>query len=223
MRRLAGLRVLAYAFHDAMPTDPISPFGSRDDRSPREPSFSMSTAQLGMIILLVALGVLFAASLVAYVITRAQVDVWRVSGTRQLPAGLGASTALIVATSIAMQAAYEAIRKNLHDALERRLWVSGMFGVAFLIGQAFNWTQIAREELSIAAPPTLFAFTFFMLTGLHAAHVLGGFVPLGIVLYRARRREYSSSRREGVKLCVQYWHFLGVVWLILLATMYLAV
>ncbi|HET9929853.1 MAG TPA: cytochrome c oxidase subunit 3, partial [Polyangiaceae bacterium] len=58
-------------------------------------------------------------------------------------------------------------------------------------------------------------YTFYVLTGLHAAHVVGGFVPAGIVFARARRREYSSSRHEGVLLCTQYWHYLGVVWLAL--------
>jgi cytochrome c oxidase subunit 3 len=70
--------------------------------------------------------------------------------------------------------------------------------------------------------PTLFAFTFYLLTGLHAAHVLGGFVPLGIVLHRAGEREYSSSRYDGVRFCVWYWHYLGVIWLVLLTVMFLA-
>jgi cytochrome c oxidase subunit 3 len=205
-----------------MPTDPVPPFASSDEQGPREPSFTMSTAQLGMILLLVALGVLFAASLVAYVITRAQVDVWRTSGAREVPGGLAASTGLIFGVSVAVQSAYEAIRNNRHEALERRLWVTVMLATAFLVGQGFNWVQVAHEELG-GPRPTLFAFTFFMLTGLHAVHVIGGFVPLGFVLYRARQREYSSSRREGVKLCVQYWHFLGVVWLVLVSTIYLAV
>jgi cytochrome c oxidase subunit III len=203
----------------------MDPFSDRDpggEHGPREDSFRMSSAQLGTLILLTSLGVLFAASLVAYVITRSQVDAWRVGGVRELPSGLLASTLLIAAVSASVQAAYEAIVHNRHDALERRLWLTLAFALAFLVGQSFNWVRIAREELG-TGPPTLFAFTFFMLTGLHAAHVLGGFVPLGIVIHRARRREYSSSRREGVKLCVQYWHFLGAVWLVLLVVMYVAV
>jgi cytochrome c oxidase subunit III len=205
-----------------MPTDPFSRLASDAEHGRREPSFAMSTAQLGMILLLVALGVLFAASLVAYVITRTQVDVWRATGARELPAGLVASTALLIGASVAIQAAYESIRRNRHSELVRRLVLTLALAGAFLVGQAFNWVRIAREELG-AGPPTLFAFTFFMLTGLHAVHVLGGFVPLGVVLARARQREYSSSRREGIKLCVQYWHFLLVVWFILVTTMYLAV
>jgi cytochrome c oxidase subunit 3 len=61
-----------------------------------------------------------------------------------------------------------------------------------------------------------------MLTGLHAAHVLGGFIPLGIVLGRADRRRYSSSEHEGPRLCRQYWDYLFVVWVILLTALFLA-
>ena len=56
---------------------------------------------------------------------------------------------------------------------------------------------------------------------MHALHVLGGFVPLGIVIHHASRRQYSSSQHEGLSLCAQYWHYLGVVWLILAAMLYL--
>ena len=69
---------------------------------------------------------------------------------------------------------------------------------------------------------TLYGFTFYMLTGLHALHVIGGFVPLVIVLNKAKGREYSSSNHEGVKLCAQYWDYLGVIWLCLLSVLYFA-
>ncbi len=61
-----------------------------------------------------------------------------------------------------------------------------------------------------------------MLTGLHALHVIGGFVPLLVVLGKAKRREYSSSNHEGVKLCAQYWDYLGVIWTILLSVLFFA-
>lgn len=200
-----------------MSSDPLR---TQATSSTREPSFEMSTGQLGLIILLVALGILFAATLVAYVITRAQVDFWR-DPEAGLPGGLFASTLLLGGVSSSMHWAHSSIRQNREETLKRALWLSLAFAVAFLVGQGFNWSEIAHQELSNPRP-TLFAFTFYLLTGLHAAHVIAGFVPLGVVLFRAHQREYSGSRYEGVKFCVQYWHFLGVVWLILLATMYIA-
>ena len=201
--------------------DPLFRVETRQDEGPREPSFRISTEQLAVLIGFVSIGVLFIATLVAYVITRIQVDFWRPEGTGGLPAGLLGSTLLLAGVSSSLQWAYASIRKNRQEALKRGLWLGAAFALAFLVGQAFNWLHIARQEFAYPRP-TLFAFTFYMLTGVHALHVLGGFVPLGIVLYKAWQREYSSSRCEGVKLCIQYWHYLGVIWLILLTTMYVA-
>jgi cytochrome c oxidase subunit 3 len=81
--------------------------------------------------------------------------------------------------------------------------------------QAFNARQLAAHE-GVQASQALFVFCYDLLVGLHAAHVLGGFVPLMLIHGRLMRRDYSSSRHDGVTFCVQYWHYLGVVWLLLL-------
>lgn len=180
----------------------------------------VSPAQFAVALLLVSLLMLFGATVVAYFVTRASLEHW--SGKELgLPLGLLGSTAVLVFVSAAFEWAVRGIRSNRQRQLRRGLWLGGVFGLLFLLLQVWNWSEVLRlnpdlkdRELSI--------FTFYMLTGVHALHVVGGFVPLGWVLYRATQREYSSSRWEGVKLCVQYWHFLGAVWLGLLLVMHLA-
>ncbi len=190
------------------------------DRAPAQPSFRMSTAQLGMIAVLVSLGVLFTASLVALAVTRSANHVWRTPDMPPLPRGLFASTALLLGAGVSLEWARRSVRANRHDRLESALWLALAFGIAFLAGQTLNWATL-RGFFGPGAR-TLYAFTFYLLTGLHAAHVAGGLVPLGIAIGRARRRELSSSRHEGLSLCIQYWHFLGVVWLVLLTALYVA-
>lgn len=183
----------------------------------RQPSFSASPAQLGVWVGLAALSMLFGSSLVAYFITRHQSPNWHVPGAPGLPAGLLLSTLLIFATSVALHAALRAIRKNRFSATTRALYLTGLFALAFLVGQWLNWRQMWK---GYAGAPSLYAFTFYMLTILHAVHVVGGFIPLGLVVSRASRREYSSSRWEGMRLCSQYWDFLCVVWLVILVALY---
>jgi cytochrome c oxidase subunit 3 len=180
----------------------------------------MSSAQLLVTLGFVTIGVLFTATLVAYVITRSNANIWHPPSSG-LPAGLFVSTALLVMVSFGMQHAVNSIAHNRHDSLRRGLWFGLAFAFAFLVVQAVNWAQVIHTQ-SVLPRPTLFAFTFYLLTGLHAAHVIGGFVPLGIVLHRAGEREYSSSRYDGVRFCVWYWHYLGVIWLVLLTVMFLA-
>jgi cytochrome c oxidase subunit 3 len=181
----------------------------------------MSTAQLGLVVLFVSMSVLFGASLIAYLITRAANPVWRTPEMPPLPLGLLASTAVLVGLSVFMHRAVGAARDNRPEALLRELNVALFSAVAFLACQSANWKTMV-PALYGSDPYARYAFTFYWLTALHAAHVVGGFVPLGIVIARARKRQYSSSRYEGVKLCKQYWDYLGIVWLLLLAALFFA-
>ncbi len=181
----------------------------------------ISSKQLAMFVLFGTLSMLFGASVVGYLITRAQNDVWKTASMPNLPIGLVASTLLLAALSFTMHRALKAVRQNRFEGTQRLLTLALMVGIAFVIGQAQNWRSMYAATTATDAR-TLYGFTFYMLTGLHALHVLGGFVPLSIVLGKAKRREYSSSNHEGVKLCVQYWDYLGVVWLILLGVLYFA-
>jgi len=174
-----------------------------------------------MIVLFGTLSMLFGASVVGYLITRSQNEVWKTASMPGLPLGLLASTVLLAALSIAMHVALRAVRQNRFEKLQRALTVALLLGAAFVVGQAENWRSMYGAAIATDAR-TLYAFTFYMLTGLHAVHVIGGFVPLFVVLGKAKRREYSSSNHEGVKLCAQYWDYLGVIWLILLNVLYFA-
>ncbi|HEY6555625.1 MAG TPA: cytochrome c oxidase subunit 3 [Polyangiaceae bacterium] len=184
----------------------------------REPSFKWSSAQLGMFVFMLSLSVLFGASLIGFAITRHFSETWRTPDMPALPAGLFGSTALIAGLSAAVQYALVCARRNRFEALTRALLLTFALALAFLAGQTMNWLHMLQGF----APGTksLYAFTFYAMTGLHALHVVGGFVPLTLVTFRARRKEYTSSHHEGLKLCVQYWHFLGAVWLVLLVALH---
>lgn len=183
----------------------------------REPSFpSISTAQLGMYIGLASLTMIFGASLIAYFVTRAQSQVWRTVSLPHLPLGLLASTLLLVGVSGALYVARRRLLKNDLPRFRTALSIALTLGIGFLLAQLQNWRGIAQS--SLAAPvKTLFEFTFFFLTGLHALHVVGGLVALAFV--RAKSESYSSSNSEGPHLVRQYWDFLLVVWVVLLAAL----
>ncbi|RPJ46772.1 MAG: heme-copper oxidase subunit III, partial [Candidatus Latescibacterota bacterium] len=71
------------------------------------------------------------------------------------------------------------------------------------------------------APSGLFGFTFYMLTGLHAAHVIGGLGALALTAARAGQGRYTPESRAGVDACAVYWHFLDVVWIVLFAVLWI--
>lgn len=172
--------------------------------------------KLGMIILIMSLSMLFGASMVAYLIVRSRAaGGWPPAGMPHLPAGLWLSTLIILCLSIAIESALRGIRRGNAGRLATASAIAFLLALAFLLNQALNWRSL------LVARANLYGFTFFMLTGLHAAHVIGGLIPLGIVAGRARGRRYTIEEHSGVLYCTMYWHFLAVVWIVMFATMLL--
>lgn len=85
-------------------------------------------------------------------------------------------------------------------------------GLAFVGGQYLAWRQLAAQGLFLATNPN--SSFFYLLTGVHAAHVLGGIVALGYLLGLLAAR--GSVRRNLVNGVVVYWHFMAALWLYLL-------
>lgn len=185
---------------------------------PRERLPGISTGQLGMFVLLISISVLFVAASVAVLITYSQASSWRAAQGSGLHWTSAVSTALLVAVSAQLQLGLRAMRSNRFTSCLTLLRRSTYAAAAFLFVQAWNARQLFALQAS-SQNRLLFLFSYGLLVGLHAAHVLGGFVPLLLVQARIARREYSSSRHAGLTFMVQYWHFLGVLWLGLLATL----
>jgi cytochrome c oxidase subunit 3 len=201
----------------AMPKPDAGPH-ERRGRS-YEPSLRASKAQLGMAVFLGSLTVLFATCLLAMVLTRLGGAAWPEPEVSELPRGLLVSTALMVALSGSLHRAVGAVRKNRQKALVGSLnWAFGL-GVLFVAAQSLNWMQVSARDLA-SERPTLYPFTFYFLTGLHAGHVSGGLVALWLIGAKARQVGYSSSNHEPVRLCAQYWHFLGIVWVVLAVALF---
>ena len=184
-----------------------------------------SLGQLGMLVVFVSLSVLFFAASLAVLITNHQVLVatqqtasWRPPGHHGLPWGTAASTLLLGIVSYALQSALNAIRTNRFTQALLGWRIGGGAALAFLAVQALNVRLLTAFEGEHAST-SLFIYCYDLLVGLHALHVLGGFVPLMLVHARLVRRDYSSSRHDGVTFCTQYWHYLGVVWLVLLGVL----
>ena len=178
---------------------------------------SNETGTLGMVIFLVSLSVLFAASLVGYFVIRLQSESWPPPGMPGLPSGLWLSTLLILLSSVTIQGAVFSIRNDSQNLMCGFLVISTILGCSFLACQILNW----RGLLASQVPPTanLYAYTFYTLTGLHAAHVIGGLIHLFIVTIQAFQGRYWSLSYPGVRYTAMYWHFLDVIWLILFTTL----
>jgi cytochrome c oxidase subunit 3 len=167
-----------------------------------------------MWLFLASLGMLFGACLVGYLVVRLRAPEWPPPGSPALPGGLWVSTAVLVVLSFLLVVADRAARRGRQETLTRALTASLLLAIAFLGSQIANWMRLAANDV----PPqqNLFIFGFYILSFLHAAHVVGGLVPLILVSLRARAGKYTMTGNQGVQLVGMYWHFLGVAWIAIL-------
>jgi cytochrome c oxidase subunit 3 len=124
-----------------------------------------------------------------------------------LPHTLWLSTVIILASSVTFEAARRAYRRGLHPAAARLLVVTACLGAAFLASQLAAWRNLVHRGYYLAQNP--YSSFFYMFTGLHAAHLIGGLVALFIVVLG------RATRRETVDVVAYYWHFLGLLWIAL--------
>jgi len=178
----------------------------------------------GVRLFIVSLTMLFGASLLAFVIIRVQLHEKRLwpENLPDLPPLLWLSTAVLLVSSVTMQWALVSVRRDELDSLRIGLALTTVLGAAFLLVQARCWL-IWMEPISqqwLDSDEYRFALTsFYILTGLHALHVIGGLVPLAIVTRNAFAGMYSAEHHSGVRYTAMYWHFLGAVWIVLYAAM----
>jgi cytochrome c oxidase subunit 3 len=172
-------------------------------------SFPLSKGQIGTWILLTAIIMLFAGLSSAYIVLRG-VPSWQ---NIELPFLLWPNTAILLLSSLAVEISRRAIRRNDVQSMRRWLTVGGVLGFGFLAGQLAAWRQLVNEGVYL--PSTQQSSFFYILTGLHGLHLLGGIAALGIVLVMAFKDRLSAFRHEPLKLAATYWHVMDAIWIYL--------
>jgi len=176
----------------------------------------VATRPPAKIALWVFLGVatsLFALFVSAYAMRLGSMSDW---APLPQPRLLMLNTALLFGASLAMEwTAYSARRSEMGN-VRRGLLASGLLTVGFIAGQLFVWVQLHAAGYFVATNAAT-AF-FYLFTGVHGLHVLGGLVAW----VRASLRAWSDDpdldkTRLVVELCTTYWHYLLVVWVALYA------
>ena len=173
--------------------------------------------------------VFFSALIFAYIVLRITSPDWPTHPeiAEVLNIGLTAiNTFILIVSSVSVVLALEAITRGNQRGLRLWLGVTFVLGVIFLSIQAYEYVHLIADGLTITKSPipdtdTMFATTFFTMTGFHGMHVLGGVLTLAIVLVKAMRGLYTREHHEGVELFGLYWHFVDVVWIILFTIAYL--
>jgi cytochrome c oxidase subunit III len=158
--------------------------------------------------------VLFTLLIVAYAGRMAYED-WRPAPQIKL---MWANTLVLFLGSLCLELAQYAVRRGQQKLLRRSLLAAGLCTLMFLLGQAQAWRELGALVFFQVTNPAI-AF-FYLITGLHGLHLLGGLVVWGQTLVRLWRGFELEKIRHSVELCTIYWHFLLLVWLVLFGLLF---
>ncbi len=192
---------------------PPSENGRRDgfDGPPEHrEGFPIPSARLGLWIFLGTVTMLFAGFTSAYLVRQAGLD-WR---PLPRPPILWINTGVLLLSSALLEIGRRR-SASVHG------WVSGatMLGVLFVLGQLLAWRALRAQGIYLPTNPH--SSFFYILTGVHGAHVIGGVIALLSVLVLMWRGASEDRICRRLALCATYWHFVGGLWLYLLLVLFL--
>jgi cytochrome c oxidase subunit 3 len=179
-------------------------------------SAPLRPGQLGLWLFMGVVTVLFSLFAIAYLMRMALPD-WR--ALPFVPWQLWLSTALLAASSAALQAARGAARRGRKAGLELAFGGATVAALAFIAVQLWAWQQMTALDYPVRANPA--NSFFYLITGLHGLHVAGGLAAAAIVGVRLARGAGLARLGASLGLCAQYWHFLLALWLAVFGLLFL--
>jgi len=188
-------------------------FSGRGGGASGEPA-PISTGLVGVAALIAAVTMLFLAVTSAY-LARRQETGWL---SFAAPGVLWLNTAVLLASSATLEWARRRIRAGDVLGLRRGVEATAALGVVFVLGQLLAWHQLAAQGLFLVTNPH--SSFFYVLTGVHGLHLLGGIGALATVLVRTWQGRYTADAHAGVTNCAAYWHFMDLLWLYLLVLLF---
>ncbi|GGO84785.1 hypothetical protein GCM10011348_31810 [Marinobacterium nitratireducens] len=189
--------------------------GFRDNALPSERE-GRGTAIAGMRIFLTVVTMLFLLLLIAF-LARSQGGDWRSLSDPTAPLSrpwlLWINSLLLGLGCLALQWARVAGRHGQRGESLVAFWLGGLCTLGFIFGQLGAWWQFELWGYGVAANPA--SSFFYLLTGLHGLHLVGGLLVWGLTLRGFSRGRAPARLQLRVELCAIYWHYLLALWLLL--------
>ncbi|HLE27700.1 MAG TPA: cytochrome c oxidase subunit 3 [Anaerolineales bacterium] len=128
-------------------------------------------------------------------------------------------TSVLLISSFFMNRAEVSIAHGDRKGFLNSTLITMLLGLTFLVGVVGVEWPLAGQHFGPDTGPE--GAVFFMMTGMHAFHVLTGVLFLSIVYRNGRKGLYSAERHWAVEACTNYWHFVDVVWIFFYPALYL--
>ena len=185
------------------------------------PDTGLTSPKLGIWLFLASEVMLFASMFSSYVLLRSGAETWPVQREIVNIPLATLNTAILIASSVTMVMSWASLK--MHDFAKYRLYMGLTFlgGVGFLIIKSFEYS----EKFSHHYYPSTnnFIAIYFLMTGLHAIHVIGGMVVNGFLWGPGSKMWATEPEKftNRVEVAGLYWHFVDLVWIFLFPVLYL--
>src|SRR5690606_7296210 len=193
------------------------PDGGDDRRKNFDDATRPNTAKTRMLtyFLLMVVVMTFGGMIAAYLVLASNGSIeWR---PFKLPIQVWVSTAIIILSSVAYIIAERALVAEEHLKAKKWLLIATALGACFISSQLVLWIELISWGVYAAGNP--YAGFFYILTALHAIHVLGGITAISSIVVRAwdpPKSEFEVERRKTLGQVVGwYWHMMGALWIVI--------
>ena len=187
-----------------------------DENSDLQPDrFVPDKSRILTVFLLLVVLMTFGGLIAAYIVIATNgVAEWK---PFDLPIQVWISTAIIVTSSFTYHFGKMAVTRNDQPTSKKWFTITTVLGAAFISSQILVWVTLNARGLYVQSNP--YAGFFYILTAVHAVHVLGGITALGSVLLRSwypTANPANITKRIALAQVVGwYWHFMGGLWIVL--------
>jgi cytochrome c oxidase subunit III len=197
-------------------TPPAGGDGGGDDGKRRRKNHpSPQRYYTGMAIGIVSILMFFMALASAFLVRKGASPDWM---PVRIPALMWINTCVLLASSSTLELARQRLANSDRVGFKNLWLLTTILGVLFLIGQVAAWRQLTAQGIYLATNPA--SSFFYIFTGAHALHLVGGVAALLFVAWRNFERA-QVSLAVGAEVTSYYWHFMDGLWLFLLALLYL--
>ncbi|WP_090260237.1 cytochrome c oxidase subunit 3 [Roseivirga pacifica] len=177
--------------------------------APVQQPLSMHPKKFALWLFIVTVVMIFAAFTSAHIVRQADGD-WL---QYDIPQMLWVTSGIILASSITMQWAYMAAKKDKFEQVKLALSITTVLGIVFLFGQFQAWGQLVDQGVFFVGNPA--GSFMYVFTGIHGAHLVSGVIYLLYMLVSAFKYKVHSKNMLNMEMSTTYWHFLGGLWIYL--------
>ncbi len=190
----------------------------------KDPAPAVAPSKFNLWLFMLASSMLFAAVVSAFIVHRPDAEQKNAWTVFDLPIYFLYSLVIVLLSSITVQYAFNMAKK---DEISANRWFLGstwVLGILFCLSQFLGWKQLVSLDLTFvnSRPEDISASYVYVITALHVLHVLGGIILLSISWVQSIKLNVHKKNLTLMSITNTYWHFVGILWILLYLFLYFA-